>query len=92
MLNLNEALNKSNTNTTNMLTILQSFENRLRKLENTVEPVYNETEMLRRRQESILQLASTKKKTTSLRLMSKRMINLNSVKNVVGVPDIKNFN
>lgn len=75
-----------------MLTILQSFENRLRKLENTVEPVYNETEMLRRRQESILQLASTKKKTTSLRLMSKRMINLNSVKNVVGVPDIKNFN
>lgn len=75
-----------------MLTILQSFENRLRKLENTVEPVYNETEMLRRRQESILQLASTKKKTTSLRLMSKRMINLNSVKNVVGIPDIKNFN
>lgn len=75
-----------------MLTILQSFENRLRKLENTVEPVYNETEMLRRRQESILQLASTKKKTTSLRLMSKRMINLNSVNNVVGVPDIKNFN
>lgn len=75
-----------------MLTILQSFENRLRKLENTVEPVYNETEMLRRRQESILQLASTKKKTTSLRLMSKRMINLNSVKNVVGVPDIKTFN
>lgn len=53
MLNLNEALNKSNTNTTNMLTILQSFENRLRKLENTVEPVYNETEMLRRRQENI---------------------------------------
>lgn len=51
--NLNEALNKSNTNTTNMLTILQSFENRLRKLENTVEPVYNETEMLRRRQENI---------------------------------------
>uniref|UniRef100_A0A8W8LPW8 Exocyst complex component 7 n=3 Tax=Magallana gigas TaxID=29159 RepID=A0A8W8LPW8_MAGGI len=36
-----------------MLTILQSFENRLRKLENTVEPVYNETEMLRRRQENI---------------------------------------
>lgn len=33
-----------------------------------------------------------KKKITSLRLMSKRMINLNSVKNVVGVPDIKNFN
>lgn len=53
LLNLNEALNKSNTNTTNMLTILQSFENRLRKLENTVEPVYNETEMLRRRQENI---------------------------------------
>lgn len=60
MLNLNEALNKSNTNTTNMLTILQSFENRLRKLENTVEPVYNETEMLRRRQESILAGANVK--------------------------------
>ena len=54
MLNLHEALNKSNTNTHNMLTILQSFENRLMKLESTVEPVYNETEMLRRRQESIL--------------------------------------
>ncbi|XP_062575861.1 exocyst complex component 7-like [Saccostrea cucullata] len=53
LLNLKEALNKSNTNTNNMLTILQSFENRLRKLENTVEPVYNETEMLRRRQEHI---------------------------------------
>ncbi|XP_048763303.2 exocyst complex component 7-like [Ostrea edulis] len=53
LLNLNEALNKSNTNTSNMLTILNSFENRLRKLESTVEPVYNETEMLRRRQENI---------------------------------------
>nr|XP_022317567.1 exocyst complex component 7-like isoform X1 [Crassostrea virginica] len=53
LLNLHEALNKSNTNTHNMLTILQSFENRLMKLESTVEPVYNETEMLRRRQENI---------------------------------------
>jgi len=37
-----------------MLGILNSFENRLQKLESTIEPVYNETEMLRRRQESIL--------------------------------------
>ncbi|OWF36906.1 exocyst complex component 7-like [Mizuhopecten yessoensis] len=53
---LNEAMNKSNSNTQNMLTILESFQNRLKKLESTVEPVYNETEMLRRRQESILRL------------------------------------
>ncbi|XP_060071715.1 exocyst complex component 7-like [Ylistrum balloti] len=50
---LNEAMNKSNNNTQNMLTILESFQNRLKKLESTVEPVYNETEMLRRRQENI---------------------------------------
>lgn len=50
---LKDAMNKSNTNTQNMLTILNSFENRLKKLESTVEPVYNETEMLRRRQENI---------------------------------------
>lgn len=48
-------MSKSNNNTQNMLTILESFQNRLKKLESTVEPVYNETEMLRRRQESILE-------------------------------------
>jgi exocyst complex protein 7 len=47
-------MNKSRTNTHSMLGILNSFENRLQKLESTIEPVYNETEMLRRRQESIL--------------------------------------
>lgn len=51
---LKEAMNKSRTNTHGMLGILNSFENRLQKLESTIEPVYNETEMLRRRQESIL--------------------------------------
>ena len=47
-------MNKSRTNTHSMLGILNSFENRLQKLDSTIEPVYNETEMLRRRQESIL--------------------------------------
>lgn len=51
---LKDAMNKSRTNTQSMLGILTSFENRLQKLESTIEPVYNETEMLRRRQESIL--------------------------------------
>ncbi|XP_052068125.1 exocyst complex component 7-like isoform X1 [Mytilus californianus] len=50
---LKEAMNKSRTNTHSMLGILNSFENRLQKLESTIEPVYNETEMLRRRQENI---------------------------------------
>lgn len=50
---LKESLNKSNTNTQNMLSILNSFETRLRKLENTIVPVYQETENLRRRQENI---------------------------------------
>jgi exocyst complex protein 7 len=50
---LRDALKKSNTNTENMLGILTSFEGRLRRLEQTIVPVYNETENLRRRQESI---------------------------------------
>ncbi|XP_053390716.1 exocyst complex component 7-like [Mercenaria mercenaria] len=50
---LRDALKKSNTNTENMLSILTSFEGRLRKLEQTIVPVYNETENLRRRQENI---------------------------------------
>ncbi|KAK3090620.1 hypothetical protein FSP39_013185 [Pinctada imbricata] len=59
LMTLKDALNKSHTNTGNMLTILQSFENRLKKLEGTVEPVYNETEMLRRRQENIEKTMTT---------------------------------
>ena len=51
---LKDTLKKSNNNTENMLGILSSFETRLRKLEQTIVPVYNETENLRRRQESIL--------------------------------------
>ncbi|XP_060587779.1 exocyst complex component 7-like isoform X2 [Ruditapes philippinarum] len=50
---LRDALKKSNTNTENMLGILTSFEGRLRRLEQTIVPVYNETENLRRRQENI---------------------------------------
>ncbi|XP_052782114.1 exocyst complex component 7-like isoform X2 [Mya arenaria] len=50
---LKDSLKKSNTNTENMLGILTSFETRLRKLEQTIVPVYNETENLRRRQENI---------------------------------------
>lgn len=50
---LKDTLKKSNTNTENMLGILSTFETRLRKLENTIVPVYNETENLRRRQENV---------------------------------------
>lgn len=56
---LKEAMNKSKTNTQSMLGILSSFENRLQKLESTIEPVYNETEMLRRRQENIEKTTTT---------------------------------
>ena len=56
---LKDTLKKSNNNTENMLGILSSFETRLRKLEQTIVPVYNETENLRRRQESILSIQST---------------------------------
>ncbi|XP_050394156.1 exocyst complex component 7 [Patella vulgata] len=50
---LKDSLKKSSTNTNNMLSILTSFENRLKHLESTIVPVYNETENLRRRQENI---------------------------------------
>ena len=55
---LKACLSRSGTNTQNMLGILNSFESRLQRLENTIVPVYNETENLRRRQESILCLVS----------------------------------
>ncbi|KAL5019321.1 hypothetical protein ScPMuIL_005043 [Solemya velum] len=55
---LKESLARSNTNTQNMLGILSSFENRLKKLESTITPVYNETENLRRRQENIERTSS----------------------------------
>ena len=56
---LKECLKKSSNNTQNMLGILTSFENRLQRLENTIVPVYKETENLRRRQESILKIHLT---------------------------------
>lgn len=56
---LKDTLKKSNNNTENMLGILSSFEGRLRKLEQTIVPVYNETENLRRRQENIERTMTT---------------------------------
>lgn len=56
---LKDSLKKSNTNTENMLGILTSFESRLKKLEQTIVPVYNETENLRRRQENIEKTMTT---------------------------------
>lgn len=56
---LRDALKKSNTNTENMLGILTSFETRLRKLEQTIVPVYEDTENLRRRQENIDKMMTT---------------------------------
>ena len=54
MSRLKESLEKSNTMTKNMQDILQTFDSRLRKLEDTITPVYQETGNLQRRQESIL--------------------------------------
>ncbi|KAK7112146.1 exocyst complex component 7-like [Littorina saxatilis] len=50
---LKDCLNRSGTNTQSMLGILNSFESRLKHMESTIVPVYNETENLRRRQENI---------------------------------------
>ena len=51
---LKESLARSDNMTTNMLSILSSFENRLSKLEETIIPIYQETGNLQRRHESIL--------------------------------------
>ncbi|XP_064623116.1 exocyst complex component 7-like isoform X2 [Lineus longissimus] len=50
---LKESLDKSDNMTKNMLSILDTFNNRLRKLEATITPVYQETGNLQRRQENI---------------------------------------
>ncbi|XP_059167515.1 exocyst complex component 7-like [Physella acuta] len=50
---LRQCLTKYDSNTTGMINILNSFEERLKNLEKTIIPVYNETENLRRRQENI---------------------------------------
>lgn len=55
---LKDCLSRCSANSQNMLGILTSFESRLQRLESTIVPVYNETENLRRRQESILYLPS----------------------------------
>lgn len=51
---LKERIAKSSQLTKGMDRILNSFEQRLSKLEETILPVYNETENLRRCQHSIL--------------------------------------
>ena len=51
---LKESLTKSEALTHNMLGILTSFENRLSKLEETITPIYKETDNLQRRHESML--------------------------------------
>lgn len=49
---LKDSLSRSDIMTTNMLGILNSFENRLGKLEETIIPIYKETGNLQRRHES----------------------------------------
>ncbi|KAK3772011.1 hypothetical protein RRG08_008250 [Elysia crispata] len=56
---LRQCLKKYDTNTTGMINILNSFEERLQNLEKTIVPVYNETENLRRRQENIEKTSHT---------------------------------
>ena len=51
---LKDSLARSDTMTQNMLHILNTFENRLSKLEETIIPIYQETGNLQRRHESIL--------------------------------------
>lgn len=50
---LKDSLARSDTMTTNMLGILNSFESRLSKLEETIIPIYKETGNLQRRHENI---------------------------------------
>ncbi|XP_074649537.1 exocyst complex component 7-like isoform X2 [Tubulanus polymorphus] len=50
---LTESLERSNKMTKNMTSVLQSFDLRLRKLEENITPVYLETGNLQRRQENI---------------------------------------
>ncbi|RUS71635.1 hypothetical protein EGW08_020605 [Elysia chlorotica] len=56
---LRQTLTKYASNTTGMVSILNSFEERLQNLEKTIVPVYNETENLRRRQENIEKTSHT---------------------------------
>ena len=51
---LKESLGRSENMTQNMLGILNTFESRLSRLEETIIPIYQETGNLQRRHESIL--------------------------------------
>lgn len=51
---MKDTLYKSSNTTQSMLTILSSFESRLKRLNDNIVPLYQETDNLRRRQESIL--------------------------------------
>lgn len=53
---LQDSLKRSDAMTKNMLSILDSFESRLGKLEETIIPIYQETGNLQRRHESIFYL------------------------------------
>jgi len=53
---LQDSLKRSDAMTKNMLSILDSFESRLGKLEETIIPIYQETGNLQRRHESIFWL------------------------------------
>lgn len=53
---LKENLEKSNQLTCNMVGILDSFTGRLKKLDETIVPVYQQTKRLMQLQESILSL------------------------------------
>ncbi|XP_069810068.1 exocyst complex component 7 isoform X4 [Dendropsophus ebraccatus] len=50
---IKESLDKSDQLTNNMVSILSSFESRLMKLENSIIPVYKQTETLQRLQENV---------------------------------------
>ncbi|XP_064602319.1 exocyst complex component 7-like [Liolophura sinensis] len=50
---MKDTLYKSSNTTQNMLTILSSFESRLKRLNDNIVPLYQETDNLRRRQENI---------------------------------------
>jgi exocyst complex protein 7 len=52
--NLRDSLEKSDQLTTNMMAILDSFTVRLKKLDDTIVPVYKQTKELTQLQESIL--------------------------------------
>ena len=51
---IKDSLSRSDQMTESMICVLTSFEDRLKKLEETINPVYQETGNLQRRHESIL--------------------------------------